>query len=115
MDEERKARVNAANSKKKMENDIKDLEEQLDAANRVKEDGLRQLKKYQQQAKDVQRDLEDARQARDEIAEQAKDNERKLKQLETDFLQMQEVCTVNWLRAASSLKLISTVLIRTLL
>ena len=91
MDEERKARVNATNSKKKMENDIKDLEEHLDGANRAKEDGLRQLKKYQQQAKEVQRDLEDARQARDDIAEQAKDNERKLKQLETDLRQMQEV------------------------
>ena len=91
MDEERKARVNAANSKKKIEMDIKDLEEQLEAANRVKEDGLRQLKKYQQQVKDIQRDLDEARHARDEISEQAKENERKAKQLEADYLQMQEV------------------------
>ena len=70
---------------------MKDLEDQLEAANRVKEDGLRQLKKYQQQVKDIQRDLDDARHARDEISEQAKENERKAKQLEADYLQMQEV------------------------
>ncbi len=91
MDEERKARVNAQNSKKKIEMDIADLEEQLEAANRVKEDGLRQLKKYQQQVKDIQRDLDEARLARDEISEQAKENEKKAKQLEADYLQMQEV------------------------
>ena len=71
--------------------DIKDLEDQLEGANRAKEDGLRQLKKYQQQTKDIQRDLDDARHARDEISEQAKENERKAKQLEADYLQMQEV------------------------
>lgn len=78
-----------------------DMEEQLEAANRVKEDGLRQLKKYQQQVKDIQRDLDEARQARDEISDQAKENERKAKQLEADFIQMQEVSDsvseVKWL------------------
>ena len=71
--------------------DIAEFEEQLEAANRVKEDGLRQLKKYQEQVKDIQRDLDDARHARDEISERAKDNERKDKQLEANFLKMQEV------------------------
>ena len=83
--------MNALNSKKKIEMDIADLEEQLEGANRVKEDGFRQLKKYQQQVKDIQRDLDEARHARDEISEQAKENERKAKQLEADYLQMQEV------------------------
>ena len=83
--------MNATNTKKKLEMDIADLEEQLEGANRVKEDGLRQLKKYQQQVKDIQRDLDEARQARDEISEQAKENERKAKQLEADYIQMQEV------------------------
>jgi predicted nucleic acid-binding Zn-ribbon protein len=83
--------VNAVNAKKKQEMDMRDLEDQLEAANKVKEDGLRQLKKYQQQLKDIQRDLDDARHGRDEIADQAKENERKLKQLEAEFLQMQEV------------------------
>ena len=82
--------MSAVNSKKKLEGDLHDLEEQLDAANRVKEDGIRQLKKYQQQLKDIQRDLDDARASRDEIAGQAKDNEKKLKALEADYLQMQE-------------------------
>lgn len=91
LDEERKAKVNAVNSKKKIEMDIADLEDQLEGANRVKEDSLKQLKKYQQQLKDIQRDLDEARHARDEISEQAKENERKAKQLEADYLQMQEV------------------------
>ncbi|KAJ7392071.1 Myosin-9 [Desmophyllum pertusum] len=90
LDEERKARVNAVHSKKKIEMDIAEFEEQLEAANRVKEDGLRQLKKYQEQVKDIQRDLDDSRHARDVKSERAKDNERKDKQLEASFLQMQE-------------------------
>ena len=95
--------MNAVTLKKKIETDMKDLEEQLEAANRVKEDGLRQLKKYQQQVKDIQRDLDEARQARDEISEQAKDNERKAKQLEADYVQMQEVS--KWFKGSESLGL----------
>ena len=95
--------MNAVTLKKKIETDMKDLEEQFEAANRVKEDGLRQLKKYQQQVKDIQRDLDEARQARDEISEQAKDNERKAKQLEADYVQMQEVS--KWFKGSESLGL----------
>jgi chromosome segregation ATPase len=91
LEEERKARSSAQNAKKKLELDIKDMEEQLEAASKVKEDGIRQLKKYQQQVKDIQRDLDEATSSRDQIAEHARENEKKLKNLETEFLQMQEV------------------------
>lgn len=91
LEEERKARASAQNAKKKLELDIKDIEEQLESASKVKEDGIRQLKKYQQQVKDIQRDLDEATSSRDQIAENARENEKKLKNLETEFLQMQEV------------------------
>ena len=91
LEEERKARSNAQNAKKKLELDIKDMEEQLEAASKVKEDGIKQLKKYQQQVKDIQRDLDEATSSRDQIADHARENEKKLKNLETEFLQMQEV------------------------
>lgn len=91
MEEERKARSNAQNAKKKLELDIKDMEEQLEAASKVKEDGIKQLKKYQQQVKDIQRDLDEATSSRDQIADHARENEKKLKNLETEFFQMQEV------------------------
>ena len=100
LEEERKARASAQNTKKKLELDIKDMEEQLEAASKVKEDGIKQLKKYQQQVKDIQRDLDDATSSRDQISEHARENEKKLKNLETEFLQMQEVrrCLVSLLR-----------------
>lgn len=91
LEEERKARASAQNAKKKLELDMKDMEEQLESASKVKEDGIRQLKKYQQQVKDIQRDLDEATSSRDQIAENARENEKKLKNLETEFLQMQEV------------------------
>ena len=91
MEEERKGRASSQNAKKKLELDIKDLEEKLEAASKVKEDGIRQLKRYQQQVKDIQRDLDEATHSRDEIADHAKENEKKLKNLEAEFLQMQEV------------------------
>ena len=72
LEEERKGRQYAASAKRKLEGDVKELEAQLDQANRIKEDGLKQLKKYQNQLKDVQRDLDDARQSRDDLAAQVK-------------------------------------------
>ena len=110
LEEERKARSSAQNTKKKLELDMKDMEEQLEAASKVKEDGIRQLKKYQQQVKDIQRDLDEATSSRDQIAEHARENEKKLKNLETEFLQMQEVgpCLIKCLTVCISLKFILT-------
>ena len=47
MEEERKSKTNAVSARRKLEGDIKDLETQLEQANRIKEDGIKQLKKYQ--------------------------------------------------------------------
>jgi myosin protein heavy chain len=47
LDEERKQRMAAVNAKKKLEGDVKSLEQQIDAANKMKEDAFKQLKKLQ--------------------------------------------------------------------
>lgn len=47
MEDERKQRAAALASKKKLEGDYKDLEQQLEMHNKVKEDALKQLKKLQ--------------------------------------------------------------------
>ena len=73
LEEERKTLKSASAGKRKLEGDYKDLLGQLDQANRMKEDGLKQLKKYQNQLKDVQRDLDDARQSRDDLSSQVDD------------------------------------------
>ena len=72
LEDERKARSNAASGKRKLEADALELQRQLEQANRIKEEGLKQSKKYQNQLKDVQRDLEDARSIRDDLAAQVK-------------------------------------------
>lgn len=70
LEDERKAKSTAVAARRQLEGDVKELESQLDQANRIKEDGLKQLKKYQNQLKDVQRDLEDSRHSRDDLAAQ---------------------------------------------
>lgn len=47
LEDERKQRAAAIASRKKLEADYKDIEQQLEIANKVKEDSLRQLKKLQ--------------------------------------------------------------------
>lgn len=47
LEDERKQRTAASASKKKLEADYKDLEQQLEMHNKVKEDALKQLKKLQ--------------------------------------------------------------------
>lgn len=47
LDEERKQKIAAFNTKKKMEGDVKDLESQLEMSNKVKEDALKQMRKLQ--------------------------------------------------------------------
>lgn len=90
MDDERKQRAAALASKKKLEADYKDLEQQLEMHNKVKEDALKQLKKLQAQLKDSLRDADEARAARDELATVNKETERKLKNLEAELLQTAE-------------------------
>lgn len=47
LEDERKQRAQAVSSKKKLEVELGDLEGQIDAANRGKDEALKQLKKLQ--------------------------------------------------------------------
>jgi len=47
LDEERKQRSSAVAARKKMEGDVTALEQEVDAANKAKEDLVKQLKKLQ--------------------------------------------------------------------
>lgn len=47
LEDERKQRAFAIASRKKLEGDFKDMEQQLEIANKVKDDSVRQLKKLQ--------------------------------------------------------------------
>lgn len=47
LEDERKQRAQAVSSKKKLEVELGDLEGQIDAANRGRDDALKQLKKLQ--------------------------------------------------------------------
>lgn len=47
LEDERKQRVAMAASKKKMEGDIKDLEGQIDTANKNRDEAIKQLRKLQ--------------------------------------------------------------------
>lgn len=90
LEDERKQRSSAMAGRKKIEADYKDLEQQLDMHNKLKEDALKQLKKLQVQLKDATRDAEEARTSRDELSATAKETERKLKSVEAEFLLLTE-------------------------
>ncbi|XP_063408857.1 laminin subunit beta-1-like [Mytilus trossulus] len=77
-------RANALNSRKKLENDIKDLRQQAELAVFVKEDAVIQLKHVQTQMNDNQTEL-------DEKQASMKDIERKLENYKGDVLKLQEV------------------------
>jgi len=47
LEEERKQRSAAVNARKKLEGDFKSMEQQVDTANKIKEDAVKQLKKFQ--------------------------------------------------------------------
>ena len=47
LEEERRQRSAAISARKKMEGDLKSLESQVDTANKLKEDAMKQLKKIQ--------------------------------------------------------------------
>ncbi|KAJ8318252.1 hypothetical protein KUTeg_003343 [Tegillarca granosa] len=90
LEDERKQRAIANNARKKMENDIKDYEQQVATANKVKEDAIKQLRRIQAQMKDGMRELDEARSAREEMAVVVKENEKKIKNMEADMLRLQE-------------------------
>ncbi|XP_050425720.1 myosin heavy chain, non-muscle-like isoform X2 [Adelges cooleyi] len=90
LEDERKQRALAVAGRKKIEADYKDLEQQLDMHNKLKEDALKQLKKLQVQLKDATRDAEEARGSRDELSANAKETERKFKSVEAELLLLTE-------------------------
>ena len=47
LEEERKQRAAAVNGRKKIEGDIKAMEQQIEMANKIKDDAIKQLKKLQ--------------------------------------------------------------------
>jgi myosin protein heavy chain len=47
LEDERKQRTNALSQRKKLEADLKDMEQQLEMHDKIKEDALKQLKKLQ--------------------------------------------------------------------
>ena len=47
LEEEKKQRVAAVNMKKKLEGDMKEMQSQVDMANKMKEDSMKQLRKLQ--------------------------------------------------------------------
>jgi len=47
LEEERRQRSGAISARKKLEGDLKSLESQVDAANKMKEDAVKQLKRTQ--------------------------------------------------------------------
>jgi len=47
LEEERKNRSAAVNARKKLEGDLKNLEQQVEMANKVKEDSMKQLRRLQ--------------------------------------------------------------------
>lgn len=79
LEDERKQRAIAINARNKLQGDIQGMEQQLEMANKVKEDAVKQYKKIFAQMKDFQRELDEARLSREEMAAQAKDNEKKVR------------------------------------
>lgn len=54
MEDERKQRATAAAAKKKLEIDMKDLEGQIETANKGRDEAIKQLRKLQVRAKDTE-------------------------------------------------------------
>lgn len=67
----------AVTNKKKVESQVAELEQQLELANRLKDDYNRQLKKYQQIIKELQHDSEETRLSKEELANSSREMERK--------------------------------------
>ncbi|XP_013083692.2 myosin heavy chain, non-muscle isoform X1 [Biomphalaria glabrata] len=90
LEDERKQKALAVQSRNKLQGTLTSLEQQVEMANKVKEDAVKQYKKIAAQLKDYQRDVDDARISRDEALSAAKDNEKKVKNLEAELLRLQE-------------------------
>ncbi|XP_056607734.1 myosin-11 [Triplophysa dalaica] len=90
LEDEQKLRNSLAASKKKLEGDLKDLEDQVDAIARARDEAVKQLRKTQAQVKDTNRELEDARTSHKEVTSDARESERKARTMEAEILYLQE-------------------------
>ncbi|CAL1540634.1 unnamed protein product [Lymnaea stagnalis] len=90
LEDERKQKAMAVQSRNKLQGTLAGLEQQVELANKVKEDAVKQYKKIAAQLKDYQREVDEARLSRDEALGAAKDNEKKVKNLEAELLRLQE-------------------------
>ncbi|KAH9489592.1 hypothetical protein Btru_037584 [Bulinus truncatus] len=90
LEDERKQKAQAVQSRNKLQGTLASLEQQVEMANKVKEDAVKQYKKVAAQLKDYQREVDEARISRDEALAAAKDNEKKFKNLEAELLRLQE-------------------------
>ncbi|XP_059170078.1 myosin heavy chain, non-muscle-like isoform X2 [Physella acuta] len=90
LEDERKQKAVAVQSRNKLQGTLAGLEQQVEMANKVKEDAVKQYKKIAAQLKDYQREVDEARVSRDEALGAAKDNEKKVKYLEAELLRIQE-------------------------
>ncbi|XP_012936861.1 myosin-10 isoform X4 [Aplysia californica] len=90
LEDERKQKAIAVNARNKLQGDLSGLEQQVEMANKVKDDAVKQYKRLAAQLKDFQRELDDSRISREEMAGAMKDNEKKVKNLEAELLRLQE-------------------------
>ena len=70
LEAEARGKAEAMRIKKKLEQDINELEVALDGSNRGRAEAEKNIKRYQMQCQELQRALEDEQRARDEAREQ---------------------------------------------
>ncbi|PVD23608.1 hypothetical protein C0Q70_16880 [Pomacea canaliculata] len=77
-------RAIAVNARNKLQGYLRGLEQEVEIANKVKEDDVKQYQKLAAQMKDFQHEVEKARIALKEMAAAVKDNEKRVKNLEAE-------------------------------
>ncbi|XP_051987354.1 myosin-11-like isoform X2 [Xyrauchen texanus] len=90
LEDEKKLRNSLAAAKMKLEGELKDLEDQVDAIGRARDEAIKQLRKTQAQMKDSHRELEDTRVSHKEVLSSAQESERKARTMEVEILHLQE-------------------------
>ncbi|KAI6229370.1 hypothetical protein M3Y95_00524000 [Aphelenchoides besseyi] len=90
LDAERRNKNNTLSQKKRVETQIGDLENQLEMANRQKEDINRQLKRYQQQFSSSQAEINETKAERDRLTKDLREAERRMREALGEAARIQE-------------------------
>uniref|UniRef100_A0A0R3S3V9 Myosin heavy chain, nonmuscle n=1 Tax=Elaeophora elaphi TaxID=1147741 RepID=A0A0R3S3V9_9BILA len=90
IENERRSRTGAISNRKKIESQLIEMGQQLELANRLKDDYSRQLKKHQQIIKDLQHDNEELRQSKEELSGSLRELERKLRTIDSENIRLLE-------------------------